>query len=381
MSDFLEHKKTIDPAAWVARIPEKWRMPVMLGGPALLVILLMPLLFRDEKVRAVDRNTVASLALNAKTQSQQRAQTEAALDAALARKLAAEQPAPAPVAPPAAVADAARAAAAAASDAPPAAPPSYLAGAGSGAQQGQAPQLKTGSEPGGAAGSGNAVAAAPGKPAPKAAAIQTAAAPGPAPKLALKAFDWRGPGAGAGREALSGGPSGVSATPGLNFQSGGQSQTSAFVAGAGAYGHSGAAAGTSGGPSASAGSMGTANTVGMGGGAGASAPGGVDTSASDKMMKQCKAAQDKYQPKVDEQNRALNSYEKYRTDNNCKNIGCAYCNNETWNYLGGIYRPWCRCAANRCHAKDACANINKIEKDWKDACPMMGETKLDCSKT
>jgi hypothetical protein len=396
MSEFLEHKKTIDPKVWIDKIPPQWRMPVALGGPALLIICMIPLLFREDKAKGIDRNTVSHLATDIRSEEHAKAAHEAQLSAALEARLKAD-------APPASSVGQTYGSASASGAAPSgpggmAAPPGFdaLANAGAngsasgggssdagsgGDQPLDQPHLqKTGPSAAGvdaAGGSGGAV-----KATPKGSAGTVAQAAKPMAKPGLKAFTWSGAGHGAGN--LGGGHSAGagfgSVAAGLSGGANTVQGSSQFSQGSSASGSGGAGGGSSGSGSGSA-----ASTMGSGAGtSGAGSGGAPNFGAQTAAIQACMDAQNKYNPIIKDKQSAMKSEIDYRTNHSCKDTGCYNCTgNESW-YNNPIYISWrnwfCPCAAARCRAQSDCNTINTDTCDISKACPGGGACKsMDCS--
>lgn len=404
MSEFLDHKKIIDPKEWIDKIPPKWRMPAALGAPALLIICMIPLLFREDKAKGIDRNTVSHLATDIRTQEHAQAVHEAQLSAALAARLRADNPGGQTGAGYGAAASAgaptsagAKAAAASAMTPPPGfdpnAPPGSDASAsgGGGDQPMDQPHLQ---KAGANAASGGTGAAGGPAAAGKTAQAKTAAASGgaqaalkPMAKPGLKAFNWSGAGHGAGANALGGGALGSGAS-GLATQANSVVNTSQYSAGAGSGGSGGGSAGSSGGAGGGAaagggGSKGSTMGASAAGQSGSSGGAPLNFGGQNSQIQQCMDTQNRDNPKIKSKQADMKTWVDYRTNNDCRNTACYYCTGNEWWYNQPIYISWrnhyCPCAAARCHATEDCNAINQLSCEVAKACPGGQCQPMDCA--
>jgi hypothetical protein len=375
-SQFLDHKPGVDQRVKgvFEKVPEKWRMPLLLGGPVVLLMLLMPLLFRDERGKAIDARTVGEITKTARTQDIAKAEKEAILDAALASQAAAHQRRISPLLAARAAADAQQIRAN--PDQAPAVPDQAKGeGASSAASmQGGPPTTMDLKGLNDAHNMSNPTSGG----SARSSRVMTAAGPKPVPKPKLRGFGAIQGGIGAG--ILSGRNQGTASTaaqlaaPPAPARTGG----TGGMGGVGGSGAIGGATGTGQGSTTGDSTPGsTGNTGGTGGSTGSGSGTGqaIDTAVPES-VKRCQEAQAYYQPKIDARNKSMEQWGKYRADRECDNdIGCYNCNSDQWD----SWSHWCGCAYARCQMRKLCREIDGYGCEIKKKCSTEACPVRDCN--
>lgn len=376
-------------------IPPKYRAPLAFGVPALLILLAIPILFREGGFRRVDSEKARGGALKAlaalRAEEASRQGTPMPRPSSAERLEAPRAMSPLPR-PPQEIISAAAAAAASAS-----------AGAGAG---GAGPGSASGSASGsagyaGSAGSAGSVGgsggSAGGSAGPGLGGGPAARGGGGGPDMGgsagpasyqggqmgqVQGYGWNKPRLKAsdsayGARAIGGGQQ-PSSLPGQNYGGtpagggpmggGGPGLAgggSAIGGGAGGGGGGGGSGGLGGGDGGSLGGLG-------GGGAGTANPasdggstGGVKT--DNTKLDKCNRARDQYQGQIDSLSGRLQELGQKR--HACGSalegdVGCYNCNSQQW----GWWQTWCRCAANRCSYISTCNQMNGFAQKIAVAC-------------